>query len=92
MGTIFTIVGGIIGIVMFFAGRQSAAKSEGVTKGRLMGDIEYIRNAVDELKSEFRNANIPELRAKVGILEKAVQKNEEAIRRVHERIDNMNNG
>jgi len=89
IGTFFTIIGGIIGVVMFFIGRQSAAKNEGISKGRLLGDIEYIRASIDELKNEFRLANIPGLRARILTLEKYSNKHERDFTRIHERIDKI---
>ena len=93
IGVLIAVIGGVISLLAFFIGRQSAAKIEGVEKGRLLGDVEHIKETVNTLvatvEANFREANIPALKARIDALEKVSGEYRQSIKRLHERIDSM---
>lgn len=72
IGLIFTIIAGIIGIITFFIGRQSAAKNDGQEWGELKSDIRHIKGDIEEIKGTVGDSN---------------RSLKESIRRLHKRID-----
>lgn len=78
--SIFLAIGG------FFIGRQSSAKIAGIRDGALDTKIEYLKNAVDEIKEELRETNLAALKNSVEETKKYAERE---IARLDKRIDDM---
>ena len=66
IGLIFTLVGCLLSMSTFLIGRLTAAKKDGVAVGRIESEITHIKDSLEELKSDYKSANIQAIQADVN--------------------------
>lgn len=82
-GLLFAAIACALGIAGFFGGKQSSAKNDGVWKGQLDTNVEYIRDDLKEIKATmsatkaFTDESIERMR----------EDYKDSVRRVHDRLD-----
>ncbi len=79
-----SLVGLILSIATFFAGRMSAHRAAGEKSGYLASDIGYIKAGIDDLKTEIRAIKI-----EMAEMSTRLTRVEESNKQAHKRIDEL---
>lgn len=97
LGILIAIIGVCLSVSTFFIGRQSAAKKSGEREGVLNTNMEYLKKAVDdikseqkEIKSELKEANLSALKSAMEEEKKRGDKQDESISRLQENVTRIN--
>lgn len=51
---LFTVIGGVLGILTFSRNKTKDDKSEGRQNGQMLTELGYIKSGIDDIKSEQR--------------------------------------
>lgn len=84
VGAIFTIVGGVIGYLVFLRNRDKDSKAEGREDGQIMSELGYIKGGVDDLKKDMREQRT----TNTQILERLTSV-EASAKQAHKRLDRI---
>lgn len=74
----------ISGIVLGWLGRSRAVRQDGAEDGELRASVNYIRQAVDEMRVEMRSQS-----QRYDLLAERVTRVEESAKQAHKRIDRL---
>lgn len=86
-GTVFAVITGISGIVLGWIGRSRTIRQDGAQDGELRAGVNYIRQAVDDLRYEIRAAG-----QRYDLLAERVTRVEESAKQAHKRVDRLEGG
>jgi len=87
IGIIAGLLSCIVGIMTFFAGRQSSALKAGAAEGELKADIKYIKEDIEEIKQAVKKYD--ENNSVLSVLQKDVAEIQKNLARAHSRIDSI---
>jgi len=87
IGIIAGLISCIIGIMTFFAGRQSSALKAGAEEGELKSDIKYIKEDIEEIKAAVKKYD--DNKSVLTGLQKDVAEVQKSLTRAHLRIDSL---
>jgi len=76
----------ISGIVLGWLGRSRTVRRDGAEDGELRASVNYIRQAVDEMRVEMRSQS-----QRYDLLAERVTRVEESAKQAHRRIDRLEN-
>jgi hypothetical protein len=76
----------ISGIVLGWLGRSRTVRQDGAEDGELRASVNYIRQAVDEMRVEMRSQS-----QRYDMLAERVTRVEESAKQAHRRIDRLDN-
>jgi hypothetical protein len=76
----------ISGIVLGWLGRSRAVRQDGAEDGELRASVNYIRQAVDEMRVEMRSQS-----QRYDLLAERLTRVEESAKQAHRRIDRLEN-
>jgi hypothetical protein len=83
-GAIIAAAAGISGIVLGWLGRSRTVRQDGAADGELRASVNYIRQAVDDMRVEIRL-----MRQDYADLVERVARVEESAKSAHRRIDRL---
>lgn len=84
IGALCTLVGAVIGYVVFLRNRDKDAKAEGREDGAIMSELGYIKGGVDDLKKDMREQRT----TNTQILERLTNV-EASAKQAHKRLDRI---
>ena len=76
----------ISGIVLGWLGRSRTVRQDGAEDGELRASVNYIRQAVDEMRVEMRSQS-----QRYDLLAERLTRVEESAKQAHRRIDRLEN-
>lgn len=76
-----------ISTITFILGRLHGAKNEGEKQGKLLTELENIKQDVKEIKSDFKQINAEKIYAELNFLKSEMVSDKNQIALINKRID-----
>lgn len=87
-GILISVIGVLLSVGTFFAGRMTAAKSDGIADGELKTDIKYIKASVDKQEKKLDGVveNYDDIKLELEKLKGRIHALEQKVEYLHEGV------